>query len=59
MQPDFYQINDCRVMADFVAPCKQKGRRKVPFVCLSLPEGGCFYQRILQTRPFCTEFNGE
>ena len=38
---------DDRVMADFVVLCKRKGSRKVPFVCLSLPEGGCF------TRDFC------
>ena len=48
MQPDFSRINNSRVMADFVAPCKRKGRRKVPFVCL--PEGGCFYRRFLPMR---------
>ena len=41
-------MNDGRVVANFVVLCKRKGRRKVPFVCLSLPEGGSFYQRFCQ-----------
>ena len=62
MQPEFNRTNDGRVMADFVALCKRKDEKRVKkdsFVCLSLPKGGCFYQRFLPMRPFYTEFNGE
>ena len=47
------------VMVDFMAPCSEKEEERFLFVCLSLPEGGCFYRRFLLMRPFCTEFNGE
>ena len=42
MRPEFSRTNYGRVMADFVAPCSEKKEERFLFVCLSLPEGGCF-----------------
>ena len=44
VQTIFDRKNNGHVMGNFLQGCKQKGRRKIAFVSLSLPEDGYFYR---------------